>query len=84
MDFLFPFFKTGQKNFHPLENVLELLTGKVCLRAHVHKIDDIAALLRLVDDFKLRITVEHAMDVHRLVFPNSRLSSWSAEKMPKF
>jgi imidazolonepropionase-like amidohydrolase len=45
--------------------LLDLLTGKICLRAHVHKIDDIAALLRLVDDFKLRITVEHAMDVHR-------------------
>jgi hypothetical protein len=45
--------------------MLDLLTGKIRLRAHVHKIDDLAALLRRVDDFKLRITVEHAMDVHR-------------------
>ena len=44
----------------------DLLTGKIRLRAHVHKIDDIAALLRLVDDFKIQITVEHAMDVHQL------------------
>jgi len=43
----------------------DLLTGKIRLRAHVHKIDDIAALLRLVDDFKIQITVEHAMDVYR-------------------
>lgn len=43
----------------------DLLTGKIRLRAHVHKIDDIAALLRLVDDFKIQITVEHAMDVHQ-------------------
>ena len=43
----------------------ELLTGKVRLRAHVHKIDDIAALLRLVDEFKLKVTVEHAMDVYQ-------------------
>lgn len=43
----------------------DLLKGKIRLRAHVHKIDDIAALLRLVDEFNLRVTVEHAMDVHR-------------------
>ena len=42
----------------------DLLAGKFRLRAHVHKIDDIAALLRLVDDYKLKITVEHASDVH--------------------
>jgi imidazolonepropionase-like amidohydrolase len=43
----------------------ELLTGKLRLRAHVHKIDDIAALLRMVDEFKIKVTVEHAMDVHQ-------------------
>ena len=43
----------------------DLLTAKVRLRAHVHKIDDIAALLRLADDFKIKLTVEHAMDVHQ-------------------
>ncbi len=43
----------------------DLLTGKTHLRAHVHKIDDIAALLRLADEYKLRVCVEHAMDVHR-------------------
>ncbi|MEW6755010.1 MAG: amidohydrolase family protein [Candidatus Latescibacterota bacterium] len=48
------------------EKVLaELLSGRLRLRAHVHKTDDIAALLRLVDEFGLRITVEHAMDVHQ-------------------
>ena len=43
----------------------DLLSRKIRLRAHVHKIDDIAALLRLVDDFKIKITIEHAMDVHQ-------------------
>ena len=43
----------------------ELLSRKIRLRSHVHKIDDIAALLRLVDDFKIKITIEHAMDVHQ-------------------
>ena len=42
----------------------DVLTGKQRLRCHVHKIDDIAALLRVVDEFKLKVTVEHASDVH--------------------
>ena len=60
----------GQKKqeitFSAAETVLrDLLAGKQILRVHVHKIDDIAALLRLLDEFKLRVTVEHAMDVHQ-------------------
>jgi imidazolonepropionase-like amidohydrolase len=43
----------------------DLLGRKIHLRAHVHKIDDIAALLRMVDEFKLKVTVDHACDVHR-------------------
>jgi imidazolonepropionase-like amidohydrolase len=43
----------------------DLLMRKTYLRAHVHKIDDIAALLRLADEYKLRVCVEHAMDVHQ-------------------
>jgi imidazolonepropionase-like amidohydrolase len=44
--------------------IRDLLTGKNRLRTHVHKIDDIAALLRIVDEFGIETTVEHAMDVH--------------------
>jgi imidazolonepropionase-like amidohydrolase len=52
--------------FSAEDTVLQnLLAGKFRLRAHAHKIDDIAALLRLVDDYKLKLTVEHAMDVHQ-------------------
>lgn len=42
----------------------EILDGRERLRVHIHKTDDIAALLRLVDAYGLRITVEHAEDVH--------------------
>ena len=42
----------------------DVLTRKEFLRMHVHKIDDIAALLRLADEFKLRLCVEHTCDVH--------------------
>ena len=41
-----------------------ILEGKERLRVHVHKADDIAALLRVVDEFDLKVTVEHTMDVH--------------------
>jgi imidazolonepropionase-like amidohydrolase len=43
----------------------QVLDGKIKLRAHVHKSDDIAALLRIVDEFNLKITVEHACNVYR-------------------
>ena len=57
--------KKAEITFTAEDDVLrELLARKIILRAHVHKIDDIAALLRLVDDFKILITIEHAMDVH--------------------
>ncbi len=47
------------------EEVLRsLLRGRETLRVHVHKTDDIAALLRLVDEFRLTVTVEHSCDVH--------------------
>jgi imidazolonepropionase-like amidohydrolase len=58
--------KKEEITFSAEESVLrDLLTGRVRLRAHVHKIDDIAALLRLADDFKIKLTVDHAMDVHQ-------------------
>jgi imidazolonepropionase-like amidohydrolase len=57
--------KKQEITFSAAEKVLrDVLTRKTHLRAHVHKIDDIAALLRLVDEFKLRVIVEHALDVH--------------------
>jgi imidazolonepropionase-like amidohydrolase len=58
--------KKDEITFSAEEKILrEVLSGKRRLRAHVHKIDDIAALLRLVDEFKIKVTVEHAMDVHQ-------------------
>lgn len=48
------------------EQVLqELLLRKTRLRVHAHMTDDIVALLRLVDEFRLDVSVEHAMDVNR-------------------
>ncbi len=43
-----------------------LLTGADRLRVHVHKSDDIAALLRFVDEFGLKVAIEHTCDVHEV------------------
>jgi imidazolonepropionase-like amidohydrolase len=57
--------KTDVKPLTPEEEVVRaLLEGRERLRTHVHKIDDIAGLLRLKEEFGLRVTVEHACDVH--------------------
>lgn len=57
--------KGDVKPLTPEEEVVRaLLEGRERLRTHVHKIDDIAALLRLKEEFGLRVTVEHAGDVH--------------------
>jgi len=60
--------KMEKKEKEPLsaeEKVLaRLLSGEERLRAHVHKADDIAGFLRLVEEYNLKVTVEHAMDVH--------------------
>ena len=58
--------KKQEITFSAEERVLrDLLQKKSRMRAHVHKIDDIAALLRLVDEFDINVSVEHAMDVHK-------------------
>jgi len=58
--------KKEEITFSAEDGVLrDVLEGKLRLRAHVHKIDDIAALLRLVDEFKVKVTVDHAMDVYQ-------------------
>jgi imidazolonepropionase-like amidohydrolase len=47
------------------ESVLKtLLEKKDLMRVHVHKIDDVAALLRFSDEFDLRIVVDHAGDIN--------------------
>ncbi len=45
------------------ETLRAVLAGKETLRCHAHKADDIAAVLRVVDEYRLRVTLEHTMDV---------------------
>ena len=58
--------KRKEMTFSAEEELLrKVLAGKERLRVHVHKIDDIALLVRLVDEYGLKVTVEHAGDVHQ-------------------
>jgi imidazolonepropionase-like amidohydrolase len=46
------------------EVVRDILQGRQNLRVHVHKIDDIASLIRLQEEFGIGVTVDHACDVY--------------------
>jgi imidazolonepropionase-like amidohydrolase len=57
--------KGGKADLSAEEEVIRsLLQGKQGLRVHVHKIDDIASLLRLQEEYGVGITIEHACDVN--------------------
>jgi imidazolonepropionase-like amidohydrolase len=58
--------KTGTDSVLTAEELVvkDILQGRQALRVHVHKIDDIACLLRLQEEFHINVTVEHACDVN--------------------
>ncbi len=56
--------KTGSEMTAEDDVVRDILEGRVGLRIHVHKIDDIASLLRLQEEFGIHVTVDHACDVN--------------------
>jgi imidazolonepropionase-like amidohydrolase len=58
--------KKGEEvDFSAEEDVLaDILAGKQRLRVHVHKMDDIAALLRIHEEYGFDLGIEHAGDVH--------------------
>lgn len=47
-----------------IRTLFPILKGEDILRVHVHKIDDIAGLIMLRREFRLKTTIEHACDVH--------------------
>jgi imidazolonepropionase-like amidohydrolase len=57
--------KAEELSFTYEEELLrKLLTGEEHLRVHVHKADDISVLLRIVDEFSLKVVVDHTCDIH--------------------
>ncbi len=50
-----------------LENILLVLEHKMPLRAHAHRADDIATALRIAEEFKVDLVIEHGTEAHKLI-----------------
>ncbi len=62
--------KKGTGGFEPdlgLEQVALVLEGKVPLRAHAHRSDDILTALRIAKEFQVPIVIEHCTEGHLIV-----------------
>ncbi|WP_232695896.1 amidohydrolase [Brevibacillus daliensis] len=49
-----------------LENLVKVLDGKIPLRAHAHRADDIVTVLRLANEFGIQVTIEHCTEGHKI------------------
>lgn len=45
-----------------MEALLDVLAGKVPLRAHAHRADDIVTAIRIAEEFNLQYTIEHCTE----------------------
>jgi imidazolonepropionase-like amidohydrolase len=45
-----------------MEALLDVLAGKVPLRAHAHRADDIMTAIRIAEEFNLQYTIEHCTE----------------------
>lgn len=48
------------------EAMLGVLEGKIPLRAHAHRADDILTALRIAEEFGVKIIIEHATEGHKI------------------
>ena len=47
-----------------LESLLPVISGELPVKAHAHRADDIATVIRIAKEFHLKLTVEHATEGH--------------------
>lgn len=52
-----------EKDFH-MEAYRELFEGKIPLKAHVHRVDDIFTAIRIAKEFELELTLDHCTEGH--------------------
>ncbi|HOP53195.1 MAG TPA: amidohydrolase family protein, partial [Bacillota bacterium] len=50
-----------------MEALVKVLEGKVSLKAHAHRADDILTALRIAREFGVRITIEHCTEGDRIL-----------------
>lgn len=66
--------KNFQKNFHEKDEVFQedfekecwipVLEGKIPLKAHVHRVDDIFTAIRIAKEFQVSMTLDHCSEGH--------------------
>jgi len=49
------------------ESILEVIEGKMPLRAHAHRSDDILTAIRLAEEFGFKVSIEHCTEGHLIV-----------------
>jgi imidazolonepropionase-like amidohydrolase len=47
-----------------MESLLKALDGKLTVHVHAHRSDDIMTVIRIADEFKFKIHIEHATEAH--------------------
>jgi imidazolonepropionase-like amidohydrolase len=50
-----------------MEALLKALQGKLPLRAHAHRADDILTAIRIAEEFQVGLVIEHATEGHKLI-----------------
>jgi imidazolonepropionase-like amidohydrolase len=50
-----------------MEALLDVLEGRIPLRAHAHRADDILTAMRIADEFNVDLVIEHATEGHKLI-----------------
>ena len=49
-----------------MESLMPLFEGRVPLRAHANRLEDIMAAIRIAEEFKFRIIIEHGAEAHKI------------------
>lgn len=58
------YFDSGSSDTFGMECYRELFEGKIPLKAHVHRADDIFTAIRIAKEFKLGLTLDHCTEGH--------------------
>ncbi len=49
-----------------LEAIIKVLQGEIPLHAHAHRADDIATVIRIANEFKIRVVLIHCTEGHKI------------------
>ena len=66
-----------------LESLIDVIDGKIPLKAHVHRADDIATAIRIAKEFDIKMTLDHCTEGH-LILDTIKKSGINAIVGPSF